>query len=457
MGKAKNMFLVLLISVFAMAISSGNAVAADKKKVASTCKSCHQDEGNTLRGFMKAGSQTDNSFQVQVDEDVWDIAYDSSTKLDKNLTTIKELADDRIIMVRFKEDGGKNVATEVSYKTPMKFNAPEKVIEIDELAALLKKDPKKANYMLLDVRGVSYYEEGHLPRAVVLPNYRFAKYKDRLPKDKNTLIVTYCNGYTCSMSPNFYRVLTEGYGYKNVKMFTAGFPAWRTTGLPVHTEPEFLKYVMDNGKPNSYVLIDLRSKEKASKEHIPGAANFPASFVEALYNALPSDRKARIILYSDNMKEAESVMRVLRINAYDVVSVLNGGIETWKAKGYPTASNSLLSKIEYKPAILPGRISVEEFKSIVKNIPPDKIVLDVRRPDERANKGKIAGTINIPVDTLDWRWTELPKDKEIIIHCQDGPRASVAFDILKEHGINARYLFAGFKWNKDGTYEIQAK
>lgn len=446
-----------LIVVTIMTVTVGNAQAVDKAQIASTCKSCHEQEANTLWGFMKAGSQTDNSFKVQVDNDVWDITYDSSTKLDKNLTTIKELANEKIIMVKFKEEGDKLIATRVSYKTPLKFREPNMVIEVDELVNLLKKDPKEANYVLFDVRGVSSYEEGHLPRAIVLPNYRFSKYKDRLPEDKNKLIVTYCNGYTCSMSPNFYRVLTEGYGYKNVKMFNAGFPAWRTTGQPVHTEPEFLKYLMDNGKPNSYVLIDLRSREKAVKEHIPNAINLPASSVEAIYNALPSDHKARIILYSDNMKEAESVMRTLRINAYDMVSVLNGGIEAWKAKGYPTASNSLLTEIEYKPALLPGRISVDEFKNIVKNIPPDKIVLDVRRPDERVKKGKIAGTINIPVDTLDWRWTELPKDKEIIVHCQAGPRASIAFEILKEHGFKVRYLFASFKWNKDGTYEIQAK
>ncbi len=455
MDKAKGLFLFLML--FLLTASLGTSDAYGKAMVASNCKGCHNGESNTLRGFMKAGSQTDKSFQVQVDKDVWDVYYDSSTKLDKNLTTIKELADYKIVMVKFKEEGGKVVATEVSYKTPLTFSPSDKIIDIDELSALLKKDPKKANYVLFDVRGVSNYQEGHLPRAIVLPNYRFAKYKDRLPKDKNTLIVTYCNGYTCSMSPNFYRVLTEGYGYKNVKMFAAGFPAWRNTALPVYTEPEFLKYVMDKGKPNSYILIDLRSRQKAQKEHIPGAINFPANFVEALYNALPSDRNARIILYSDNMKEAESVMRTLRINVFNTVSVLNGGIEAWKAKGYPTTSDSLASKIEYKASILPGRISVEEFKEIVKNMPPDKVVLDVRRPDERVKKGKIEGTLNIPVDTLDKRWTELPKDKEIIIHCQDGPRATVAFDILNEHGINSRYLFASFKWNKDGTYEIVAK
>ncbi len=456
MTTARNIFLVPALAAATLAIMTGQAVAA-KSMVAKNCVKCHQAETDTLRGFMKAGSQTDSGFAVQVDKDTWDVSYDASTKMAKNLSNAKEIGDGRIIMVKIKEEGGKNVATELSYKTPEAYSDPARVIEAAELTALLKKDPKKANYLVLDVRGVSYYEEGHLPGAVVIPNYRFAKYKDRLPKDKNTQIITYCNGYTCSMSPNFYRVLTEGYGYKNVRMFSSGFPAWRTSGEPVHTEPEFVKYIMDSGQKDSFVLVDLRSPDKAKAEHLPGAVNLPASDMKAVWEALPSDKKARIILYSDNMAEAEKAMRALRVNAYDVVSVLAGGVKGWKAKGYPMAANSLAAEVKYKKQLIPGQISVEEFKAIAKDIPADKVVVDVRRPDERAKRGKIAGTISIPVDTLDARWVELPKDKEIIVHCQDGPRASVAFDVLKEHGVKARYLFGGFKWNKDGSYEVQGK
>lgn len=259
------------------------------------------------------------------------------------------------------------------------------------------------------------------------------------------------------MTPNFYRVVKEGYGYKNVKMYYAGLPGWRMTGHPLYTEPEFVKSLLDNAKPDSFIIVDLRKPDKAQKEHLPKAINLPADNIQAIHAALPSDKNARIILYSDNQKEAEKVLRSLRVNVHDNLAIMNGGIEAWKAKGYPVESNSLITKVDYKPALLPGRINVEEFKKIVKDIPPDKVVLDVRRPDERAKKGKIPGTINIPVDTLDWRWVELPKDKEIIIHCQEGPRASIAYDILKEQGFKVRYVFASFKWNKDGTYDVIAK
>lgn len=50
--------------------------------------------------------------------------------------------------------------------------------------------------MLFDARGYDNYIEGHLPGAVLLPYYEMSAYMDRLPKDKNTLIVSYCRGRT---------------------------------------------------------------------------------------------------------------------------------------------------------------------------------------------------------------------------------------------------------------------
>lgn len=186
--------IISLVATAVLLIMQGN-LAAEMAQASGTCKSCHKSDGKTLWGFIKAGSQKDDSFQVQVDGDVWDLVYDSSTKFAKNLTSIKELAHEKIVMVKFKEEAGKLIATEVSYKTPSSFIPPEDVLETEKLVELLKKDPKKANYVIFDVRGVSNYQEAHLPKAQVLPNYRFFKYKDRLPKDKNTLIVAYCNSY----------------------------------------------------------------------------------------------------------------------------------------------------------------------------------------------------------------------------------------------------------------------
>ncbi len=40
------------------------------------------------------------------------------------------------------------------------------------------------------------YDKGHLPGALSIPYKKFDKFKHLLPKDKNTPIIFYCQGYT---------------------------------------------------------------------------------------------------------------------------------------------------------------------------------------------------------------------------------------------------------------------
>ena len=251
------------------------------------------------------------------------------------------------------------------------------------------------------------------------------------------------------MSPHFYRVVKEVYGYKNVKAFYSGFPSWQKTGLPVYTEPEFLKLLMD--EKGAYVLVDLRSPEKASKEHIPGAVNYPMDELNDLFQDLPDDKKiTRIIYYSDNEVDAQRAQRTMRINGYDRGYILSGGIQAWKANNYPTAKGALADEINYKYSYLPGVVDDVEFKEVVAGKHADKVILDVRDPSE-VYKSMIKDSINIPIDTLDNRWSELPTDKEYLVICSGGNRARMGYMILKDQGYKVRYLDAKVKLKKDGT------
>lgn len=75
-------------------------------------------------------------------------------------------------------------------------------------------------------------------------------------------------------------------------------------------------------------------------------------------------------------------------------------------------------------------------------------ILDVRTPGEYA-LGKLKGAVNIPVDELRDRLDEIPKNRRVLVYCQVGQRAYVAYRILKQHGFDARNLSGGYK-----TYEI---
>jgi NADPH-dependent 2,4-dienoyl-CoA reductase/sulfur reductase-like enzyme/rhodanese-related sulfurtransferase len=69
-------------------------------------------------------------------------------------------------------------------------------------------------------------------------------------------------------------------------------------------------------------------------------------------------------------------------------------------------------------------------------------VIDVRSAAEHA-AGHIAGTVNIPVDDLRERLSEV-QFENVVVYCAVGQRGHVATQILKAHGANVRNLDGGF-------------
>ncbi len=73
----------------------------------------------------------------------------------------------------------------------------------------------------------------------------------------------------------------------------------------------------------------------------------------------------------------------------------------------------------------------------------NSLFLDVRRDDER-EKGHIKGDIHISTTELEERYTELPKDKEIITYCGGGKRGVYSALFLHSKGYNVKYLKGGY-------------
>ena len=78
------------------------------------------------------------------------------------------------------------------------------------------------------------------------------------------------------------------------------------------------------------------------------------------------------------------------------------------------------------------------------------MLLDVRRPDERA-KGFIPGSILIPLDELRSRMNELARDREMMVHCQSGQRSYFACRILSQNDFCVRNLTGSFRTWKTAT------
>lgn len=82
------------------------------------------------------------------------------------------------------------------------------------------------------------------------------------------------------------------------------------------------------------------------------------------------------------------------------------------------------------------------------------LILDVRQPDE-FRAGHIAGAKLIPLNELQDRIAELPKDKEILCVCRSGSRSGAAVSQLNSSGYKALNLRGGMMGWQMAGYSVK--
>lgn len=95
--------------------------------------------------------------------------------------------------------------------------------------------------------------------------------------------------------------------------------------------------------------------------------------------------------------------------------------------------------------VVTGKVK-QFFWNDVEGLPRDESVtlLDVRTKTE-VSRGKIDGFINIPLDALRDRLSEIPKDKPVYVHCHSGLRSYIACRILSGNGYDCYNLAGGWR------------
>jgi rhodanese-related sulfurtransferase len=77
-------------------------------------------------------------------------------------------------------------------------------------------------------------------------------------------------------------------------------------------------------------------------------------------------------------------------------------------------------------------------------------LIDVRTPEEYAS-GRIAGAVNISLQELPARLSEVPKDRPVVLYCRSGNRSAQAMDVLKASGYTNIYDMGGIiAWQSAG-------
>lgn len=91
-----------------------------------------------------------------------------------------------------------------------------------------------------------------------------------------------------------------------------------------------------------------------------------------------------------------------------------------------------------------GLVRVAQWHEVPALVAAGAVVVDVREPAER-DGGVIPGSLSIPLGDLRDRLGELPKEKELLVHCASGQRSYNACRVLTQHGYTCRNLTGSFK------------
>ncbi len=423
------------------------------------CAACHKLEANQVGGYFESAAFKSLSMQIDVggkapqilrfDAKALEVVDDGKAMKPEHLKDAKKRHE---VIVTWAEKDGVRTATKIAFKGPVKID-PKNLIDYAGVARLVADGPAKGKFTLIDSRPLVRFQEGALPGAIHLPFIGFDKFADRLPKDKAQLVVFYCGGITCTLSPNSLKK-AQLMGYTNLRVYREGEPEWKQRNYLV-TTPTFVKAAyVDRDIP--HVLIDARSADDATSGHIKGAVSVPVGQMAAVRKSLPAPKlNAPLIVYDGRGGEqAVAVAQALIQAGQKNVMVLKGGMVDWVAAGYAVESGVPAPKqIAYAPKPRAGSLPMAEFTTLAKNTPADVLILDVRNPDE-AQQGMIKGAVLIPDEELSARIAELPKGKRIVTHCLTGIRAEMAYHKLKEAGYNAAFLNNEIEVAKDGSFKI---
>lgn len=85
-------------------------------------------------------------------------------------------------------------------------------------------------------------------------------------------------------------------------------------------------------------------------------------------------------------------------------------------------------------------VSIDDALKMWQN--KEAVIIDIRTPEEYKD-GHIPGVALIPLDQLDTRMNEVPKDKKVLIICRSGNRSAKGTSLLRKNGFDNVYNVTG--------------
>ncbi len=169
-------------------------------------------------------------------------------------------------------------------------------------------------------------------------------------------------------------------------------------------------------------VIDTRNKADFAKGFLPGSLNIQHNNAFATWAGWLLNYEEQFMLVANENQIEDLTRMLMRIgldnNDVYIANISDLGIELQTA----------------------DVIGIDEFKTYIGQ--PGVEIVDVRSETEY-NNNHIDGAIHVFVGTLPSHLEKIDKGKQVIIHCQAGDRASLAYSILKRNGFENVKNYAG--------------
>jgi thiosulfate/3-mercaptopyruvate sulfurtransferase len=258
--------------------------------------------------------------------------------------------------------------------------------------------------------------------------------------------------------------------------------AYAAPDLLVTTE-WLTKEAAKDGAAGNVRVVDVRPAAAYAEGHLPGAVNVPEGPLRdpadketylpspeayaKLAGAMGLTPETRVVAYDDQGgKSAARLWYVLQAYGHAKASLLDGGFRKWKREARPVSQEtSAVTPTVVTPRLTPT-LTCPSAELLARK--PDVIVLDTRSPEEFWGDTTTPGAAkagHIPkAYHVDWRENltgddltfkpaaDLRKlyaakgitpDREIIVHCATGGRASVSLFALKLLGYPKVRVYYG--------------
>lgn len=170
-------------------------------------------------------------------------------------------------------------------------------------------------------------------------------------------------------------------------------------------------------------LIDTRKKEEHHAAAPVGSVNIPGGGTLETWAGWLLKPGRELILLASKERVEELRRKLWMVGLDNTIGFIGAaeGLETAPAQPIPTAE-------------LPQH--------------SDALILDVRAKTEY-EEGHIPGARQLHAGRLPWTLDTLPRDREIVVHCQGGARSAAAASLLRAEGFDVLELAGGYDaWAK---------